>query len=402
LERKMAKISIDDINFFGKNTLIRVDFNVPLDEALNVRDDLRIRASLPTIDQIIQQGGRAILCSHLGRPKGQPVESMSLKPVAKSLGKLLGKQIKFAEDCIGNQVLDLKNSLVDGEVLLLENLRFHAEEEKNDPGFAKLLSAGCDLYVNDAFGSAHRAHASTEGVTKYFNQCAAGYLMQKELNYLGEALNNPDRPFVTILGGAKISGKIDVIENLADLADYLLIGGGMIFTFFKAQGQEIGKSLLEEDRIEMAKNVLEKFQNSTCQLLLPEDVLIADKFETGAQTKIVDINQIPGDWLGVDIGPTTIEKFKHILTDARTVVWNGPMGVFEIPEFAKGTEEIARFLVEITEKGAKTVVGGGDSAAAVKKFGIADQLSHVSTGGGASLEFLEGKVLPGVAALTDK
>lgn len=398
----MTKLTINDIDFSGKNTLIRVDFNVPLDESLNVRDDLRIRASLPTIEKILYQGGRAILCSHLGRPKGKPVASMSLKPVAKSLGNLLGKEIKFAEDCVGDQVLEIKNSLVDGDVLLLENLRFHAEEEKNDPGFAKLLSEGCDLYVNDAFGSAHRAHASTEGVTKYFEQCAAGYLMQKELNYLGEALENPDRPFVTILGGAKISGKIDVIENLADKADYLLIGGGMIFTFFKAQGKEIGKSLLEDDRIEMAKSILEKFQKSTCQLILPDDVMIADKFEAGAHTKIVDVAQMPGDWLGVDIGPKSIYKFRQILTEARTVVWNGPMGVFEIAEFARGTEEIARFLVEITAKGAKTVVGGGDSAAAVKKFGLADQLSHVSTGGGASLEFLEGKILPGVAALSDK
>ncbi|HFE64446.1 MAG TPA: phosphoglycerate kinase, partial [Caldithrix sp.] len=304
--------------------------------------------------------------------------------------------------CIGTEVLELKKSLRDGEVLVLENLRFYAGETKNDPEFARALAEGCDLYINDAFGTAHRAHASTQGVTKYFNRCAAGYLMEKELNYLGKALQNPERPFVTILGGAKISGKIDVIQNLMKTADALLIGGGMVFTFYKAQGKEIGKSLLEEDRLEMAGEILQKLENSTCQFMLPEDVLVADKFEAGAQTRIVDVDHIPADWLGVDIGPKTIERFKEIIGKAKTVVWNGPMGVFEIQEFAKGTEAIANYLAEITEKETITIVGGGDSAAAVKKAGLSDKLSHVSTGGGASLEFLEGKELPGVMALTDK
>ncbi len=398
----MPKLTIDDLDLKGKNVLVRVDFNVPLDENQNVTDDFRIRAALPTIKKISESGGRAILCSHLGRPKGERKPEMSLKPVAKRLSELLGKEVKFANDCIGQEVLEMKKSLQDGDVLLLENVRFHKEETKNDPGFAKALAEGCDLYVNDAFGSAHRAHASTEGVTKYFDKCAAGYLMEKELSYLGGALENPRRPFVTILGGAKISGKIDVINNLMDKADVLLIGGGMIYTFYKAQGKEIGKSLLEEDRIEMAREIFEKAESSKCRFVLPKDVLVSDKFEAGANTKVVDVDNIPADWMGVDIGTKTIEEFKQILSEASTVVWNGPMGVFEIPDFAKGTEEIARYLAKITEKGVTTIVGGGDSAAAVKKFGLSDKLSHVSTGGGASLEFLEGKVLPGVAALTDK
>jgi phosphoglycerate kinase len=398
----MAKISLDDLTLKGKNVLVRVDFNVPLDEQQQVTDDFRIRSALPTIKKITQSGGRAILCSHLGRPKGQRIPEMSLKPVAKKLGDLLGKPVQFTDDCIGAEVLAKKKSLKDGEVLLLENLRFHKAETDNDPEFSKALSQGCDLYVNDAFGSAHRAHASTEGVTKYFKQSAAGYLMQKEVEYLGKAVEDPGRPFVTILGGAKISGKIDVISNLMNKADYLLIGGGMIYTFYKAEGKEIGKSLLEEDRLDMAGELLGKFKSSKCKLVLPEDVLVADKFETGAKTKTVSAEQIPADWQGVDIGPKTVKKFEEILDKAATVLWNGPMGVFEIPEFARGTEEIARYLARITAKGAITVVGGGDSAAAVKKFKLSDKLSHVSTGGGASLEFLEGKVLPGVAALTNK
>ncbi len=398
----MAKLTIDDLSLKGKNILVRVDFNVPLDDQQNVTDDFRIRAAMPTIQKIVKDGGRAVLCSHLGRPKGKRVDAMSLKPVAERLNKLLGKPVKFANDCIGEDVLKMKKSLADGDVLLLENLRFHKEETDNDPEFAGKLAEGCDLYINDAFGSAHRAHASTEGVTKYFDQSAAGYLMGKELDYLGGALENPKRPFVTILGGAKISGKIDVINNLMNKADILLIGGGMIFTFYKAQGKEIGKSLLEEDRLEMAKEILAKFKNSSCKLVLPQDVMVADKFEAGAQTRIVDTDHIPAEWLGVDIGPKTIEEFKNILKSAKTVVWNGPMGVFEIPDFAKGTEAIARYLAEITKSGATTIIGGGDSASAVKKIGVSDQLSHVSTGGGASLEFLEGKELPGVAALSEK
>ena len=398
----MAKLTIDDLDLKGKTVLVRVDFNVPLDEQQNITDDFRIRAALPTIKKIIDERGRAVLCSHLGRPKGKRVESMSLKPVAIRLQELLGQEVKFASDCIGEEVQQMKAGLREGEVLLLENLRFHEGETKNDPEFARQLAQGCDLYVNDAFGTAHRAHASTVGVTQFIDQCAAGYLMQKELEYLGKAVENPERPFVTVLGGAKISGKIDVIKNLMNKADVLLLGGGMIFTFFKAQGKEIGKSLLEEDRIDMAREILQQAETSSCKLVLPRDVLVADKFDAEAKTQVVDVDHIPEDWLGVDIGPETIEEFKNILNEAKTVVWNGPMGVFEIPAFARGTEEIAQHLAVITEKGAITVVGGGDSAAAVKKFGLTGKLTHVSTGGGASLEFLEGKELPGVAALTDK
>lgn len=397
----MAKLSIDQLSMHGKNVLVRVDFNVPLDDDLNVRDDFRIRAALPTIQKIIAEGGRVVLCSHLGRPKGKRVDTMSLKPVAEQLGQLLGKPVAFAPDCIGPEVARLKKSLQNGDVLLLENLRYHPEEEANESEFSRSLAENCDLYINDAFGSAHRAHASTDGVTNYFTQSAAGYLMNKELKYLGDTLQNPERPFVTILGGAKISGKIDVISHLKERADYLLIGGGMIYTFYKAQKKEIGKSLLEQDRIEMAAEILQDFQSTQCKLVLPEDVMIADKLEGGATTEIVEVDHILPDWMGVDIGPKTIDRFKQILKSARTVVWNGPMGVFEIPEFAKGTEQIAQILAEITAQGATTVVGGGDSAAAVKKYKLTEQLSHVSTGGGASLEFLEGKVLPGVAALNE-
>ncbi len=397
----MAKLSIDQLSMYGKNVLVRVDFNVPLDDDLNVRDDFRIRAALPTIQKIIAEGGRVVLCSHLGRPKGKRVDTMSLKPVAEQLGQLLGKQVAFAPDCIGPEVARLKKSLQNGDVLLLENLRYHPEEEANESEFSRSLAENCDLYINDAFGSAHRAHASTDGVTNYFTQSAAGYLMNKELKYLGDTLQNPERPFVTILGGAKISGKIDVISHLKERADYLLIGGGMIYTFYKAQKKEIGKSLLEQDRIEMAAEILQDFQSTQCKLVLPEDVMIADKLEGGATTEIVEADHILPDWIGVDIGPKSIDRFKQILKSARTVVWNGPMGVFEIPEFAKGTEQIAQILAEITAQGATTVVGGGDSAAAVKKYKLTEQLSHVSTGGGASLEFLEGKILPGVAALNE-
>jgi len=398
----MPKLSIDDLHLKGKNVFMRVDFNVPLNEHREITDDLRIREALPSIRKIIKDGGRAILASHLGRPKSQPKPEFSLQPVAKRLTNLLKKEVLFISDCIGPQVDMVKQGLKDGDVLLLENLRFHAGEEKNDPAFAKQLAAGCDVYINDAFGTAHRAHASTEGVTQYFKQCAAGYLMQKELKFLGEALENPRRPFVAVLGGAKISGKIDVIENLLGKTDALIIGGGMIFTFYKAHGWEIGKSILEEDRLEMAKEILKRSQGSKTKLELPVDVLVADKFEEGARTLTVGVHEIPGDWMGVDIGEKSVKKFKEILSGAKTVVWNGPMGVFEIPDFARGTEAIARHLANITEEGATTIVGGGDSAAAVQKFNLESKISHVSTGGGASLEFLEGKTLPGVAALTEK
>ncbi len=397
----MAKLSIDDLDLAGKTVLMRVDFNVPLDDQQHITDDLRIRAALPSIRKVIADGGKAVLCSHLGRPKGERKAAFSLKPVAEHLSELLGKPAAFAPDCIGDEVDWMKQELKPGEVLLLENLRFHKGETANDAEFARQLAAYCDVYVNDAFGTAHRAHASTEGVTHYFDQCAAGYLMQKELAYLGGALEDPQRPFVTVLGGAKISGKIDVIENLFGKADVLILGGGMIFTFYKAHGWEIGRSLVEEERLEMAKAILKKSQESRTELHLPLDVLVADKFEAGANTKVVPANEIPSGWMGVDIGPDSIEKFKSLLSSAKTVVWNGPMGVFEIPDFAHGTEAIARHLAEITRAGATTIVGGGDSAAAVKQFQLEEQLSHVSTGGGASLEFLEGKTLPGVAALTD-
>ncbi len=398
----MAKLTIDDLKMNGKNVLMRVDFNVPLNDRQEITDDLRVRAALPSIKKIINDGGRAILCSHLGRPKGQRNPEFSLAPVARHLSKLLKKDVQFVDDCVGEKVEAAKQNLANGDVLLLENLRFHPGETANDREYSEQLAKYCDLYVNDAFGTAHRAHASTAGVTAFFDQCAAGYLMRKELKFLGEALENPRRPFVAILGGAKISGKIDVIQHLMGKTDALIIGGGMVFTFYKAHGWNIGKSILEEDRLQMAKDILKASQEKPGALELPVDVIIADKFEAGANTQNVPVNDIPDGWIGVDIGEKTIEKFKSILKDAKTVVWNGPMGVFEIDDFAKGTEAIARYLAEITQKGATTIVGGGDSAAAVKKFKLEGQLSHVSTGGGASLEFLEGKTLPGVAALTEK
>jgi|WetSurMetagenome_2_1015567.scaffolds.fasta_scaffold197129_1 phosphoglycerate kinase len=397
----MKKLSVSALNFKGKRTLVRVDFNVPLDKNLHITDDRRITESLPTIKKIIADGGRVILCSHLGRPKGKAVPEMSLKPAAKRLSELLGREVKMAPDCIGEETLKMVNALKDGEVLLLENLRYHNEEEKNDPSFAKQLAAMGDIYVNDAFGSAHRAHVSTEGVTKFISTCAAGFLMEKELKYLGEALAEPKRPFVAILGGAKISGKIDVIENLMDKVDAILIGGGMIFTFYKAMGKNIGNSLLEEDKIGLAKDILGKAKAKGLKLLLPIDCVIADEVSETAQSSVVSVDKIPDNMKGLDIGPETIKLFKEELEKAKTVVWNGPMGVFEIDKFARGTYEIADILAGITGKGAITIVGGGDSAAAVSKRGLDNKLTHISTGGGASLEFLEGKILPGVAALTD-
>jgi len=398
----MKKLTIEDLELSGKRVLVRVDFNVPLDDNQNVTDAKRIVETLPTIKKIIDSGGRAILMSHLGRPKGQPKPEFSLRPVAKKLEELVGKPVQFASDCIGKEVEDQAAKLQDGDILLLENLRYHAEEEKNDPEFAAKLARLGEIYVNDAFGSAHRAHASTEGVTKHFQQCAAGYLMQKELDFLGKAVGNPERPYVAVLGGAKISGKIDVISNLLDKVDALLIGGGMAFTFFKAEGKEIGKSLLEEDKIDLAKEAIKKAAEKNVKMLFPVDCIIADKFDKDAATEIVDAGDIKSDWMALDIGPKTIELFKNELLNAKTVVWNGPMGVFEMDKFAKGTNEIAKLLAETTKQGAATIIGGGDSAAAIAKLGLEKEVSHVSTGGGASLEFLEGKELPGVAALTDK
>lgn len=397
----MKKLSIDNIELKGKRVLVRVDFNVPLDENQKITDDIRITSALPTIKKIINDGGKCILMSHLGRPKGGPNPKYSLKPVAVRLGELLESEVKFAPDCVGEQVKAIVNKMKDGEVLLLENLRFHPEEEKNVPEFAQQLAELGDVYINDAFGSAHRAHASTEGVTKYIKVCAAGYLMQKELEYLGNAVSNPVRPFTAILGGSKISGKIDVIENLLPKVDYLLIGGGMAYTFYKAMGYEIGSSLLEEEKIELAKQMLEKFKSSKAKVLLPVDNVVASEFKNESPSMVVDSDKIPADKMGLDIGPKTIEEFKKVILESKTIVWNGPMGVFEFDNFAIGTNEIAKALAEATEKGAITVIGGGDSAAAISKAGLDDKVTHVSTGGGASLEFLEGKVLPGVAALND-
>jgi phosphoglycerate kinase len=397
----MNKLTIDQIELKGKRVLVRVDFNVPLDENLNITDDTRIVESLPTIKKIISEGGKAILMSHLGRPKGGPNPKYSLKPTAKRLSELLGKEVKLAPDCIGDEVKSMVNQMQNGDVLILENVRFHPEEEKNDPEFSKQLAELGDVYINDAFGSAHRAHASTEGVTKFIKICAAGYLMKKELDYLGAAVSNPKRPYTAILGGAKISGKIDVINNLIDKVDTLIIGGGMAFTFFKAQGKEIGKSLLEEEKIELAKEVLEKAKSSGVKFLLPVDVVVASEFNNESPSEVVNVDNIPSDKMGLDIGPETIKLFREEILKAKTVVWNGPMGVFEFDNFAKGTFAIAEALAEATSRGAITVVGGGDSAAAIAKAGLKDKVSHVSTGGGASLEFLEGKILPGVAALND-
>ncbi|MGE5432414.1 MAG: phosphoglycerate kinase [Syntrophomonadaceae bacterium] len=397
----MNKLSIDQVDLKGKRVLVRVDFNVPLDENLNITDDIRITSSLPTIKKIISEGGKVILMSHLGRPKGQPNPKYSLKPAAKRLSELLGKEVKMAIDCVGEEVKNLVGSMKDGEVVLLENLRFHAEEEKNNPEFAKQLAELGDVYINDAFGSAHRAHASTEGVTKYIPVNAAGYLMQKELDYLGKAITEPERPYCAILGGAKISGKIDVIQNLFPKVDTLIIGGGMAYTFYKAMGYEIGKSLLEEEKIGLAKEILEKAKNAKVNFMLPVDVVVTSDFSNDSPSEVVDIKNIPADRMGMDIGPKTIELFKKEILKSRTVIWNGPMGVFEFDNFATGTNAVAQALVEATEKGATTIIGGGDSAAAIKKAGLEDKVSHVSTGGGASLEFLEGKTLPGVAALNE-
>ncbi len=397
----MNKLTIDNVDLKDKRVLVRVDFNVPLDENLNITDDTRIVESLPTIKKIIAEGGKAILMSHLGRPKGGPNPKYSLKPTAKRLGELLGKEVKLAPDCIGAETKAMVKAMKDGDVIILENVRFHPEEEKNDPAFAKQLAELGDVYINDAFGSAHRAHASTEGITKFIKISAAGYLMQKELDYLGSAITNPKRPYVAILGGAKISGKIDVINNLLGKVDTLIIGGGMAFTFYKAMGKEIGTSLLEAEKVDLAKEVLENAKKTGIKFLLPKDVVVASEFKNDSPATVVSIDSIPADKMGLDIGPETIKLFSDELLNAKTIVWNGPMGVFEMDNFAKGTFAIAKALADATSKGTITIIGGGDSAAAIAKAGLKDKVSHVSTGGGASLEFLEGKVLPGVAALND-
>jgi phosphoglycerate kinase len=401
----MNKLTIDDISAGGalksKRVLMRVDFNVPMSkETVGViTDDKRIVESLPTIKKIISEGGRAILMSHMGRPKGEKNPKYSLRPIAMHLSELLDKPVLFADDCIGESTTAIVNDLQDGDILLLENLRFYNEEEKNNDEFAAKLASYGDVYINDAFGTAHRAHASTEGVTKHISTCAAGYLMQKELEYLSKAISNPEHPYTAILGGSKISGKIDVIKNLLGKADRILVGGGMIFTFYKAMGYEIGNSLLEEDKVELAKELLKEAGD---KLVLPTDVVAADKFENDSAFSVVAAGAIPAGKIGMDIGPDTIMKFKEVILGSKTVVWNGPMGVFEMDNFAKGTFEVAKALAEATKKGAVTVIGGGDSAAAIAKAGLESAVSHVSTGGGASLEFLEGKLLPGVEALTNK
>jgi phosphoglycerate kinase len=391
--------SINDTSFKYKKVLVRVDFNVPLDDNLNVTDDMRVVASLPTIDKIIKDGGIPILISHLGRPKGKPNLKYSLKPVANLLKEKYRYNVIFAEDCIGDLALNAVNSAKTGDIVLLENLRFYAGEEENSPDFAKQLAELADVYVNDAFGTAHRAHASTEGVTHYFTEKYAGLLMQKELKYLGEALNSPKKPFVAIIGGAKISGKIDVLNNLLNKCDSILIGGGMMFTFLKSQDKKIGKSLLEEDKIEIAKDLIQAAKDANVRLILPVDVVIANEFNNEADTSTVSVDNIPEDAIGMDIGTDTVELFKNEILKAKTVFWNGPMGVFEMPNFAKGTFAIADALKSATENGAITVVGGGDSASAINSLGYEKYISHVSTGGGASLEFIEGKELPGVKAL---
>ena len=393
------KKTVKDVDVRSRRVLVRVDYNVPLDANGNVSDDRRITASLPTINYLLEQGARIILCSHLGRPKGEVKKEFSLAPVAKRLKELLPNvNIYFASDCIGEEAQQKAAALKDGEILLLENLRFHKEEEKNDPEFAKKLASLAEIYVSDAFGTVHRAHASTAGVAAYL-PAVAGFLIGKELNIMGGALENPERPFVAILGGAKVADKIGVITNLLNKCDTLLIGGGMAYTFFKAMGYEIGDSLLDAESIDLAKQLMETAKQKGVKLLLPVDTVVAKAFAADAEHMTVASNAIPAGWQGLDIGEKTRELFAAEIKNAKTVIWNGPMGVFEFPEFAKGTEAVAKACAEC---GGTTIIGGGDSASAVKKLGYADKMTHISTGGGASLEFLEGKVLPGVAALNDK
>ena len=399
----MAKKTIEDIQVSGKKVLVRCDFNVPLDENKNITDENRIQGALPTIKYLIKNGARVILCSHLGRPKGEFNMKYSLAPVAKRLTELLGQEVKLAKDVIGPDAKELASSMKDGDVILLENVRFHKEEEKNDPEFAKELASLAEVYVNDAFGTAHRAHASTEGVSHYLSPSVAGYLIGKELSVMGGALENAKRPFVAILGGAKVADKISVIENLIEKVDTLIIGGGMAYTFLKAKGYGVGKSLLDESRIDYCKDMMEKAEKKGVKLLLPVDTVCVASFpnpiDAPVDTVIVEADQIPDEMEGCDIGPKTSALFAEAVKNAKTVIWNGPMGVFENPTLAKGTLAIAQALAD---SDAITIIGGGDSAAAITQMGFADKVTHVSTGGGASMEFLEGKVLPGVACLDEK
>ena len=394
----MNKKSIKDVQVQGKRVFCRVDFNVPMQDG-QVSDDTRIKAALPTISYLVEQGAKVILSSHLGRPKGQVVEELRLTPVAKRLSELLGKDVRKVDEACGEAVLAEVNKLADGDILLLENVRFYPGEEKNDPELSKAFAELADLYVNDAFGAAHRAHASTEGIAHYL-PAVSGFLMQKELDVLGNALSNPARPFTAIIGGAKVKDKIDVIENLLEKVDNLIIGGGLAFTFVKAQGYEIGTSLLEEDKIELAKSFIASAKEKDVKLYMPIDAVVAPKFAPDAEASVVDIDRIPEDQMALDIGPKTSELYAKVIKDSKLVIWNGPMGVFEFEKFANGTKTVAQALADSNDT--YSVVGGGDSAAAAEKFGLAEKMSHISTGGGASLEFMEGKQLPGVVALNDK
>ena len=393
----MNKKTIRDIDVKGKRVFCRVDFNVPMEDG-KITDDTRIRAALPTIQYLSEQGAIVILASHLGRPKGQVKEEFRLTPVAERLSELFGKKVYKADEACGDAVKQQIAELQEGDVILLENVRFYPGEEKNDPELAKAFAELADIYVNDAFGAAHRAHASTEGIAKHL-PAVAGFLMEKELNALGNALSNPERPFTAIIGGAKVKDKIGVIENLLEKVDNLIIGGGLAYTFVKANGHEVGQSLLEEDKIELARSFMEKAKEKNVNFYMPVDVVIADEFSETANKKVVSIEEIPADWQALDIGPKTVELYRKVIQESKRVIWNGPMGVFEMDAFAEGTKGVAQALAD---SDAYSVIGGGDSAAAAEKFGLADKMDHVSTGGGASLEFMEGKVLPGVAALDDK
>jgi phosphoglycerate kinase len=398
----MTKLSIRDLDLAGKRVFIRVDFNVPLD-GQRVTDDTRISETLPTLKLARERGARLVLASHLGRPKGKPDPKYSLRPVAAKWTELAGAPVDFAPDCVGAEAEAKSRALVNGGILLLENVRYHPQEEANDPDFSRQLAQLCDdLFVCDAFGSAHRAHASVVGITKFVRQAAAGLLMERELTYLTQALTKPARPFVAVLGGAKVSDKIEVVENLMKIADAMLIGGGMAYTFLKSQGLPIGKSLLEADKLDLARRVIQEASVKNFPLLLPSDHVIGAEFKADTPTRTTSIADTPDDWMGLDIGPETVKRFSAEIAGAKTIVWNGPMGVFEMPAFARGTIEMANAIAAATTLGATSIVGGGDSVAAVHQAGVADKISHISTGGGASLEFLEGKKLPGVEALTDK
>ena len=395
----MNKKTVKDIDVNGKKVLVRCDFNVPIDsETGKITDNRRIRAALPTIQYLLDHNAKVILCSHLGRPKGEFNLKYSLKPVAEELSKLLNKDVKLAKDVIGESAKELTSNMKEGDIVLLENVRFHKEEEQNDPEYSKALASMAEIYVNDAFGTAHRAHSSTTGVADYL-PAVSGFLIEKELEFLGGALENPKHPFVAILGGAKVSDKIGVIENLLDKVDTLIIGGGMAYTFYKAQGHHIGTSICEEDKLDLAKSILEKAQEKGVKLLLPVDNHVSSEYSNNGEEKMVDSTEIPDGFMGLDIGPKTIEKFEEAVKDAKTIVWNGPLGVCEFDKFATGTKAVATMLSKIE---ATTIIGGGDSAAAIEKLGLADKMTHISTGGGASLEFLEGKTLPGIACLQDK